>query len=166
MPEFYPALTLLIDHGGKAVVDVYDEYTLPGRYPNKGKRHSGTSLSTPKLNTPRRITVDEFYKTGDTVPSRVHTPGALHRECIHQLHSEPIPPRELADTQFVLSEMSAMEPTGSELEGSTEGCPLPLSPLPLLFAMTELRDERAANHRSKKRKLDSDRDFIKTFYHP
>jgi hypothetical protein len=61
-----------------------------------------------------------------------------------------------------------MEPTGSELEGYTEDIPLPISPLPLLFAMAELRDEREASihspaddpqHRPKKQRLDSDLTF-------
>ena len=48
-------------------------------------------------------------------------------------------------------ELAAVEPVGSELNTTRDAnmepieWPLPLSPVPLLFAMTELRDERAGN---------------------
>lgn len=56
-------------------------------------------------------------------------------------------------------ELPALEPVGSELDGptSTPEWPLALSPLPLLFAMTEMRDERGGHNNSPKHD---------TFYHP
>lgn len=72
-----------------------------------------------------------------------------------QLHSESVHMEELGST--AVYELAAPEPVGSELNtprdgtmDSTDEWPLPLSPLPLLFAMTELRDERAGNNNSPK----------------
>jgi ankyrin repeat protein len=141
-------LTLLIDHGGKAVVTVYDEYTLPGRSPNKGKQLFGRRPSIRRLNIPRHTVEEDPDEDDDDF-------RAL--------------PAELADTCMQLpAEMPAVEPVGSELYAPTEVWPLPLSPLPLLFAMSELRDEKAADrnsvmddshHRPKKRQLDSGKVF-------
>lgn len=72
-----------------------------------------------------------------------------------QLHSESLEMGELANNE--VHELPAVEPVGSELNTPRDGTmdpkeewPLPLSPLPLLFAMTELRDERAGNNNSPK----------------
>jgi len=72
-----------------------------------------------------------------------------------QLHSESVEMRELENNE--VHELPAAEPVGSELNTPRDGgmdpideWPLPLSPLPLLFAMTELRDERAGNNYSPK----------------
>lgn len=72
-----------------------------------------------------------------------------------QLHSESMEMRELETNEVF--EMPAAEPVGSELSTPRDGTmnpieewPLPLSPLPLLFAMTELRDEREGNNNSPK----------------
>jgi hypothetical protein len=79
-----------------------------------------------------------------------------------QLHSESVVMGELANNEVF--EMPAQEPVGSELNtprdgtmNSNEEWPLPLSPLPLLFAMTELRDEREGNNNSPKHE---------TYYNP
>ena len=51
-------------------------------------------------------------------------------------------------------ELPAVEPVGSELNNSTDGTmkpeewPLPITPLRALFAMAEIRDERAGNNGS------------------
>jgi hypothetical protein len=77
-----------------------------------------------------------------------------------------VPPGELECSE--IHELPAVEPVGSELlaprdmpcgeDGPVrEEWPLPLSPLPLLFAMSELRDERAGLNESPKHE---------TFYHP
>jgi hypothetical protein len=78
-----------------------------------------------------------------------------------QLHSESVEMRELENNE--VHELPAVEPVGSELNTPREGTmdpieewPLPLSPLPLLFAMTELRDERAGHNNSPKHE---------TYYH-
>jgi hypothetical protein len=78
-----------------------------------------------------------------------------------QLHSECVPVGELADTE--LHELPAVEPVGNELLTPRSGTmdpheewPLPLSPLPLLFAQAELRDERTGRSESPKHE---------TFYH-
>jgi len=71
-----------------------------------------------------------------------------------QLHSECIPVKELENCEVLPPvELPALEPVGSELltprdaklrdEDDWPMSPLPLSPLPLLFAMTELRDQRS-----------------------
>jgi hypothetical protein len=72
-----------------------------------------------------------------------------------QLHSDCIPVGELETNE--LHEMAALEPVGMELHTprsgtmeSPEEWPLPLSPLPLLFASMELRDERAGRSESPK----------------
>lgn len=60
-------------------------------------------------------------------------------------------------------ELAALEPVGSELNTPRDAnmdpieWPLPLSPVPLLFAMTELRDERTGNDDSPKHE---------TYYNP
>ncbi|CAG8953699.1 hypothetical protein HYFRA_00006588 [Hymenoscyphus fraxineus] len=66
-----------------------------------------------------------------------------------QLHSECIPVREMDNTEVIPpAELPALEPVGQELlsprgeAGSDKEWPLPISPLPALFAMTEIRDER------------------------
>ena len=82
-----------------------------------------------------------------------------------QLHSESVPTRELENSEIIPPvELPALEPVGSELNTPRDGSmapieewPLPLSPLPLLFAMTELRDEKAGRSDSPKHE---------TFYHP
>lgn len=80
------------------------------------------------------------------------------------------PPGELECSE--IHELPAREPVGSELntprdvlhqdgEGEDvvrEEWPMPLSPLPLLFAMSELRDKRAT--------VQNDPPKHKTFYHP
>jgi hypothetical protein len=122
-------LTLLTDYGGKAVVDAYDEYALPDQTSNKGKQLFGRRPSIRRPSTQRRIEVDGFFGCSD--------------DLLVELPSACIPTPELADTQ--LSEMPALEPIGPELEDynhPAEECPLPLSPVPFLFAMSELRDER------------------------
>jgi hypothetical protein len=88
-----------------------------------------------------------------------------------QLHSECVEAKELESTE--VHELPALEPVGNELntpmearprirlggnsiaegEGEEEEdwavqSPLPLSPLPLLFAMSELRDERMGRSES------------------
>jgi hypothetical protein len=72
-----------------------------------------------------------------------------------QLHAESVVMTELENNQVF--ELPAREPVGSELSTPRDGTmashddwPLPLSPLPLLFAMTELRDERTGNNQSPK----------------
>jgi hypothetical protein len=100
---------------------------------------------------------------------------------IAQLHSDSSePPKELQSTEVY--EMAAAEPVGTELvtpmtarprirltgEGTEDGeeqeeeqwtmqSPLPLSPLPALFAATELRDERMGRSESTRHQ---------TYYHP
>jgi hypothetical protein len=78
-----------------------------------------------------------------------------------QLHSECVPVRELENTE--VHELPAVEPVGMELHTprsgtmeSPEEWPLPLSPVPLLFAQAELRDERTGRSESPKHE---------TFYH-
>jgi hypothetical protein len=132
--RIYSCLTLLIDHGGRAAVSVYDEYTLPDRSPGKGKQPFGRRPLMRRLRTPLHTTEDNSG---------------------HQLHSECIQPSKLADTQFDLSEKSAKELVGPELEDPE--CPLPLPPLPLLFPMSEMRAD--SHHRPKKPKLDSRSEF-------
>jgi hypothetical protein len=88
-----------------------------------------------------------------------------------QLHAEPAIPVEAETTEIY--EMPAVEPVGSELntpmdarrrlaDGEEEWpvsprTPMPMSPLPLLFAMTELRDQRNGGEQSPRHD---------TFYHP
>jgi hypothetical protein len=64
-----------------------------------------------------------------------------------QLHSDCIPTHELDNSEVILPvEMPAVEPVGSELSMPREGSmewPIPLSPLPLLFALTEMKDNKA-----------------------
>lgn len=95
-----------------------------------------------------------------------------------QLHSECVEARELESTE--VHELAALEPVGSELNTPMEArpkirlggesireedegdewamqSPLPLSPLPLLFAMSELRDERMGRSESLRHE---------TYYHP
>jgi hypothetical protein len=79
-----------------------------------------------------------------------------------QLHADCVPARELGSCE--IHELPVVEPVGSELhtprdKTTTESgkeWPLPLSPLPLLFAMVELRDKRAGHNPPKHN----------TFYHP
>jgi hypothetical protein len=79
-----------------------------------------------------------------------------------QLHSDCVPAQELGSCEIY--ELPAVEPVGSELrtprdeamKESSKERPLPLSPLPLLFAMAELRDKRAGHNPPKHN----------TFYHP
>jgi hypothetical protein len=60
-------------------------------------------------------------------------------------------------------ELPALEPVGSELStprdvrAVEDDWPLPLSPLPLLFAMSELRDKRREEEEAHRHE---------TFYHP
>jgi hypothetical protein len=152
--RIFVCLSLLIDYGGKAVVDAYDEYTLPDRTSNKGKQFLGRRPTIRRPNTQRRIAVDEFFGGSDNLPLEL------------QLHSGCIPPAELEETQ--LSEMPD-EPVRSELQGDYHHAeyplplsrlpysPLPYSPLPYQFPMTELR--ALHHHRSKKPKLNSGSDF-------
>lgn len=78
---------------------------------------------------------------------------------------EAIPTQELENSEIIPpAELPALEPVGSELNtprdrsmAPIEEWPLPLSPLTLLFAMTELRDEKAGQSESPKHE---------TFYHP
>lgn len=73
-----------------------------------------------------------------------------------QLHSEEVRPKELDVNEIY--ELASPEPVGSELNTPMTGTfrsvehewPLPISPLPLLFAMTEMRDEKAARSESPK----------------
>jgi hypothetical protein len=82
-----------------------------------------------------------------------------------QLHSESVAAQEMENTEVIPPvELPALEPVGSELNTPKDGSmvpieewPLPLSPLTLLFAMTELRDERTGWSDSLKHE---------TFYHP
>jgi hypothetical protein len=74
---------------------------------------------------------------------------------ISRLHPNTVELGELDNTE--VHELAAVEPVGLELNtprdaimDPMEEWPLPLSPLPLLFAMTELRDERAGNDHSPK----------------
>lgn len=64
-----------------------------------------------------------------------------------QLHAEDIKPGELESTEIY--ELAAPDPVGTELNTPRDGMlnsedewPLPISPLPALFAMTEMRDEK------------------------
>ena len=102
-------------------------------------------LETPATEVPKDITEED--DAGDD--SGESTQGSA------QLHAESVEMRELENTQVY--ELPAPEPVGSELNTPRDGhmdpieeWPLPLSPLPLLFAMTELRDERAGNNNSPK----------------
>lgn len=82
-----------------------------------------------------------------------------------QLHSECVSPRELENSEIVLpAELPALEPVGMELltprdvtSYPEKEWPLPISPLPALFAEAEIRDERAGKSESPKHE---------TFYHP
>lgn len=67
-----------------------------------------------------------------------------------QLQPEILPPPVEMDVHEI-HELAAVEPVGSELNTPMEArmreddwpiSPMPLSPLPLLFAMTEMRDHR------------------------
>jgi len=80
-----------------------------------------------------------------------------------QLHSDCVAALELENIE--VHEMPALEPVASELNTPMEArtrdedwpiSPLPLSPLPLLFAMSEMRDDRAGNASPRH----------ETFYHP
>lgn len=81
-----------------------------------------------------------------------------------QLHSECIPVREMENTEVIPPvELPALEPVGQEMltpRGDMETdkeWPLPISPLPALFASAEIRDERMGVEESPKHE---------TFYHP
>ena len=82
-----------------------------------------------------------------------------------QLHSECIPRKEMDNTEVMQPvELPALEPVGMELltprdktDELEKEWPLPISPLPALFAMTEIRDERAGTNESPQHE---------TFYHP
>jgi hypothetical protein len=85
-----------------------------------------------------------------------------------QLHSECIPRKEMENTEVIPPvppvELPALEPVGMELltlrdetDKPEKEWPLPISPLPALFAMTEIRDERTGTTESPQHK---------TFYHP
>jgi hypothetical protein len=82
-----------------------------------------------------------------------------------QLHSDSVVVRELEDTEVRQPvELPAVEPVGSELNtprdckmDPIEKWPVPLSPLSVLFVLTEMRDERTGNNESPKHE---------TFYHP
>lgn len=70
-----------------------------------------------------------------------------------QLHSESLEMRELETHE--VHELPAVEPVGSELNTPRDGTmdpieawPLPITPLRAIFAMTEIRDERAGNNDS------------------
>lgn len=78
-----------------------------------------------------------------------------------QLHSESVIPKELETNEVY--ELAAVEPVGSELSTPKDGTfdpieewPLPITPLRAMFAMTEIRDERAGNNASPKHE---------TYYH-
>ena len=66
------------------------------------------------------------------------------------LHSECVSPKEMDNTEVIPPvELPALEPVGMELltprsatDNMEKDWPLPVSPLPALFAMTEIRDER------------------------
>jgi hypothetical protein len=79
-----------------------------------------------------------------------------------QFHSESVMHSELENSEVF--ELPAVEPVGSELSTLIDeeaifipGWQLPLSPLPLLFAMSELRDERGEHNAPPKHD---------TFYNP
>lgn len=81
-----------------------------------------------------------------------------------QLHSDCVPVREMENTEIIAPvELPALEPVGQEMltpRGDVENdkeWPLPLSPLPALFASAEMRDERMGVEESPKHE---------TFYHP
>jgi hypothetical protein len=81
---------------------------------------------------------------------------------VPELTSECMPRRELDNSE--VHELPAVEPVGFELltprdetDNPATDWPLPLSPLPALFAMTEIRDERTGADCSPKHQ---------TFYHP
>jgi hypothetical protein len=82
-----------------------------------------------------------------------------------QLHSDSVVAKELESTEIRPPvELPALEPVGPELNTPrdrkldlAEEWQIPLSPLPLLFVMTEMRDERIGNSESPKHE---------TFYHP
>jgi hypothetical protein len=90
-------------------------------------------------------------------PFLLPPPKEFHDDASNHSHSSqshsPDPPMEL-QTIEPIHELPAAEPVGSELSTPMEArmrddawpvSPLPLSPLPLLFAMSELRDERVGN---------------------
>ncbi|EPE36422.1 hypothetical protein GLAREA_05760 [Glarea lozoyensis ATCC 20868] len=66
------------------------------------------------------------------------------------LHGDCVVPKEMANTEIIPPvELPALEPVGMELltprsatDNMEKDWPLPISPLPALFAMTEIRDER------------------------
>jgi hypothetical protein len=82
-----------------------------------------------------------------------------------QLHSDCVPRKEMPNTEVAAPvELPALEPVGMELltprdetERPEKEWPLPISPLPALFAMTEIRDERTGTDESPRHE---------TFYHP
>jgi hypothetical protein len=72
-----------------------------------------------------------------------------------QLQEEPVEMTELEHRPIY--ELPAAEPVGSELNTPRDGTmdpieewPLPISPLPAMFALAEIRDERAGNNNSPK----------------
>jgi hypothetical protein len=96
-----------------------------------------------------RVTEPEEDNSGDSTQGKP------------QLHSESVIPKEL-ETHEVY-ELAAVEPVGSELNTPKDGkmdpieeWPLPITPLRAMFAMTEIRDERAGNNESPKHE---------TYYH-
>jgi hypothetical protein len=79
------------------------------------------------------------------------------------LHSQSVEPKEMENTEIIAPvELPALEPVGMELltprsatDNREKDWPLPVSPLPALFAMTEIRDERTG----------ADSPKHNTFYH-
>jgi hypothetical protein len=79
------------------------------------------------------------------------------------LHGESLVPKEMENTEVIPPvELPALEPVGMELltprsatDNLEKDWPLPVSPLPALFAMTEIRDERTG----------ADSPKHNTFYH-
>lgn len=99
--------------------------------------------------------VKGFLKDEDSESTASHGKAQLHSECI--------PRKEMDNTEIAPPvEMPALEPVGMELltprheTSKPDEWPLPVSPIPALFAMTEIRDERSGANESPKHD---------TFYH-
>ncbi|KAH6670684.1 hypothetical protein B0J14DRAFT_101000 [Halenospora varia] len=95
------------------------------------------------------------FREDDESPTNEHAGKA-------QLHGECIVPQEVDNTEIIPPvELPALEPVGMELltprdEAPEKEWPIPISPLPRLFAEAELRDQR----------MGADSPKHNTFYNP
>jgi hypothetical protein len=108
---------------------------------------------------------DNDSRSNDSTTHSPAPPAAVHPEKA-QLHADSAPAMEMENTE--VHELPAVEPVGNELNTPMEAHmreedwpvsplgPLPLSPLPLLFAMSEMRDQRKGDVSPRH----------DTFYHP